>query len=127
MKRQTHWLVSTLLLSIAFYGIAIPPVTKNGVLALCVLAAGTAAYFVTFRWRLSLRRVATFVVVVVLLSFPVGLLLILGGVEFALGPSPGSVGFRLLWGLIVLFLASAVSYLELRARRAAADRESVHG
>jgi hypothetical protein len=125
MKRPIHWSVSSFLLSIAFsvafYGIAIPPVTKNVVLALCVLAAGIAAYFVTFCWRLSLRRVATFVVVVALLSFPVGLLLILGNVGLALGPSLGSVGFHLLWGLLILFIASAVSYHELRARRAAAE------
>jgi len=125
MKRQIRWLISTLLLSIAFcvafYGIAIPPVTKNGVLALCVLAAGPFAYFITYRWRLALRRVATFVVMVALLSFPAGLLLILGGVEFAFAPSLGSIGFHLLWGVLILFIASAISYLELRARRAAAE------
>ncbi|WP_231186094.1 hypothetical protein [Haladaptatus sp. DYF46] len=131
MKRQTHWLVSTLLLSIAFsvafYGIAIPPVTKNGILALCVLAAGTFAYFVTFRWHLSLRRVATFVVVVALLPIPTKLLVIGVGVEFAASVLSSRTTFHAVSGVLVLAIASSVSYLELRARRAAADRESVHG
>ncbi|GKZ14956.1 hypothetical protein [Haladaptatus sp. T7] len=121
MKRQPHWLVSTFLLSIAFcvafYGIALPPVTKNGVLALCVLAAGTAAYFVTFRWRLSLRRVATFVVMVVLLPLPVKLLVIAIGVQSAVGLLSSGAVFHAVTGVLVLTIASTVSYLELRARK----------
>ncbi|WP_423743601.1 hypothetical protein V5735_11220 (plasmid) [Haladaptatus sp. SPP-AMP-3] len=125
MKRQPHWLVSTFLLSIAFcvafYGIALPPVTKNGVLELCVLAAGTAAYFVTFRWRLSLRRVATFVVVVALLPIPTKLLVIGVGVESAVGVLSSRTTFHVVSGVLVLTIASTVSYLELRARRATAE------
>ena len=120
MKRPIHWLISTLLLSTAlsaaFYGIAVPPLSKNAIFLLCLLAAVVSAYFVAFRWQLTLWRVFTFTVFVSLLSFPTMLFVTMLDFEFVTEPPFTVAGFHALWGAYDICLVSFVSYLEYRAR-----------